>query len=56
MNPGWSLVDMLLFPIYKTETKLCDHPPLDCTLGWARKRRLAGIVWKKPLSPTVTGA
>ncbi len=46
MNPGCSLVDLLLFPIYfqfrKTrETKLCDHPPLNCTLGWARKPRLA---------------
>ncbi len=29
--------------------------PLDCTLGWARKRRLAAS-FEKTLSPTVTGA
>ncbi len=46
MNPGCSLVDMLLFPIHfhfrknKGNTTVWP-PPLDCTLGWARKRRLA---------------
>ncbi len=49
MNPGWSLVDMLLFPIYLQFRKNKGNktvwppppPPLDCTLGWARKRQLA---------------
>ncbi len=46
MNPGWSLVDTLLFPIYfqfrkNKGNKTVWPPPLDCTLGWARKRRLA---------------
>ncbi len=47
MNPGCSLVDLLLFPIYfqfrknKGNKTVWPPPPLDCTLGWARKRRLA---------------
>ncbi len=46
MNPGCSLVDLLLFPIYfqfrkNKGNKTVWPPPLDCTLGWARKRRLA---------------
>ncbi len=46
MNPGCSLVDLLLFPIYfqfrkNKQNKTVWPPPLDCTLGWARKRRLA---------------
>ncbi len=44
MNPGWSLVDML-FPIYlqfrKNKGNKTVTTSLDCTLGWARKRRLA---------------
>ncbi len=59
MNPGYSQVDLLLFPIYfqfrKTrETKQCDPPsivhlvePVNAGL----RHRL-----KKTLSPTVTGA
>ncbi len=46
MNPGCSLVDLLLFPIYfqfrkNKGNKTVWPPPLDCTLDWARKRRLA---------------
>ncbi len=45
MNPGYSQVDLLLFPIYfqfrKNKGNKTVWPPLDCTLGWARKRRLA---------------
>ncbi len=49
MNPGCSLVDLLLFPIYFQFSKNKGNetvwpPPLDCTLGWARKRRLAASV------------
>ncbi len=45
MNPGCSLVDLLLFPIYfqfrkNKRNKIVWPPPLDCTLGWARKLRL----------------
>ncbi len=51
MNPGCSLVDLLLFPIYfqfrkNKGNKTVWPPPLDCTLGWARKRLARGIVWK----------
>ncbi len=43
---GCSLVDLLIFPIYfqfrkNKVNKTVWPPPLDCTLGWARKRRLA---------------
>ncbi len=47
MNPGCNLVDLLLFPIYfqfrknKGNKTVWPPPPLDCTLGWARKRRFA---------------
>ncbi len=46
MNPGCSLVDLLLLPIYfqfrkNKGNKTVWPPPFDCTLGWARKRRLA---------------
>ncbi len=43
MNPGYSLVDLLLFPIHFQfrKNKTVWPPPLDCTLGWARKCRLA---------------
>ncbi len=45
MNPGCSLVDMLFliyFQFMKNKgNKTVWSPPLDCTLGWARKRRLA---------------
>ncbi len=51
MNPGCSLVDLLLFPIYfqfrkNKGNKTVWPPPFNCTLGWARKRRPRGIVWK----------
>ncbi len=51
MNPGCSLVDLLLFTIYfqfrkNKGNKTVWPPPLDCTLGWARKRRLAALFKK----------
>ncbi len=55
MNPGCSLVDLLLFPIYfqfrkNKGNKTVWPPPLDCTLGWARKRRLAASFEKNAQS------
>ncbi len=60
MNPGYSQVDLLLFPIYfqfrkNKGNKLCDHPPsivhLVEPVNAGLRHRL-----KKTLSPTVTGA
>ncbi len=55
MNPGCSLVDLLLFTIYfqfrkNKGNKNCVTTPLDCTLGWARKRRLAASFEKNAQS------
>ncbi len=54
MNPGYSQVDLLLFPIYfqirKNKGNKTVWPPLDCTLGWARKRRLAASFEKNAQS------
>ncbi len=55
MNPGYSQVDLLLFPIYfqfrkNKGNKTVWPPPLDWTLGWARKRRLAASFEKNAQS------